>query len=215
MKISDIEVKTFVNSDFEENLFVVFVKGGKECLMIDPGMEPGEAIAFIKEKGLTPKGVLITHGHYDHIAGVDRVKAEWPDVPVMISEIDRPKMTNPAGNLSAHFGFPVTTKDADRAIANGEFLTIAGITLRAILVPGHSSGHLVYRIDGEDGTILFVGDVIFAGSIGRTDFPDGNMDHLLWGIRKYLLPLPDDTVFYTGHGPATTAGQEKRYNQGR
>lgn len=212
MKLTDLEIKQFVNSDFEENLYVVRLKGSPDCFIVDPGMEPDEAIRFIRKNDLTPKAVLVTHGHYDHIGGLDRIKAEWPDVEIAIGEKERFKLTDPAGNLSAHFGIPVKTVDADRSLADGEKWSVAGIPVTAILSPGHSSGHLVYQIDAEDGSVVFVGDVIFAGSIGRTDFPDGNMEDLLAGIKGRLLPLPDSTVFYTGHGPTTTAGRERNFN---
>ncbi|MGI5832552.1 MAG: MBL fold metallo-hydrolase [Thermoguttaceae bacterium] len=212
MKIADLEIKTFVNSDFGENLYVVRQRESSECVIVDPGMEPERAIAYIKKLGLRPKAILITHGHYDHIGGLRQLKAEWPDAVVMIGAIERSKLTDPAGNLSFHFGIPVRTIDADRSLDDNETFTVAGITFTALLCPGHSSGHMVYKVEGEDGVVVFVGDVIFAGSIGRTDFPDGNTETLLDSIKTRILSLPDDTTLFTGHGPATKVGRERTSN---
>lgn len=208
MKLSDLEVTRFINSDFEENLYVVRRRDSDECVIIDPGLEPEEAIQFIKDNKLTPKAILITHGHYDHIGGIKAIKAAWPDAPILIGEKDRYKLTDPMGNLSGHFGYPVKTLDADRSLADGEMVDAAGLTFQTILIPGHSAGHVVYRLTAEDGEIVFVGDVIFQGSIGRTDFPDGNMNDLMKGIQERLLTLPGQTKFYTGHGLPTTPKDE-------
>lgn len=212
MKLADLEIKTFVNSDFGENLYVVRLRGKSECVIIDPGIAPSKAIDYIKTLALSPEAVLITHGHYDHIGGLQRVKAEWPNAVVMVGELERSKLTDPAGNLSIHFGIPLRTIDADRSLAHNETFTAAGIEFTAILCPGHSSGHLVYKVQAEDGIVVFVGDVIFSRSIGRTDFPDGNTEALLDSIRTHLLTLPDNTLLLTGHGPATKVGNERTMN---
>ncbi|MBR2694950.1 MAG: MBL fold metallo-hydrolase [Thermoguttaceae bacterium] len=212
MKLADLEIKTFVNSDFGENLYVVRLRDRAECVIVDPGMEPERAIDYVKANGLSPRAVLITHGHYDHIGGLNRVKAEWPEAEVLIGEHERWKMNNPEGNLSVHFGAQLRTIDADRSLTDGETFTAAGIPFTALRSPGHASGHVVYKVEGEDGVLVFVGDVIFAGSIGRTDFPDGDTEELLNSIKKNLLTLPDDTLLLTGHGPATKVGREKGGN---
>lgn len=205
-------VRTFPNSDFEENLYVVWQEGANECVVIDPGLEPEEAIKFMEANRLTPTAILVTHGHYDHIGGIAALREKWPKIEILVGEKDRSKLTDPMGNLSGHFGFPVTTCDATGTLADGEEFTAAGILFRAILVPGHSAGHLVFELVGATPPTVFVGDVIFAGSVGRTDFPDGNTSALLSGIEKRLMTMPDETVFYTGHGPATTAGAERSSN---
>lgn len=212
MIITDLEIKTFVNSDFEENLYVVWLKDSKDCIAVDPGFDPREAIEFIKKEGMTPRGILVTHAHLDHVAGLAAMKKEWPAAEILIGEKERSKLGDPNGNLSAFFGCPMAAADADRTLADGEQFEVAGIPMTALLCPGHSSGHMVYRIDGEDGFAVFVGDVVFAGSVGRTDFPGGSTEQLLASIRKHLLTLPDPTAFYSGHGPKTTVGREKVSN---
>ncbi len=212
MKTAHLEIKSFVNSDFGENLYVVRLQSGSDCVIVDPGMEPEKAIDYIEAEKLTPRAVLITHGHYDHIGGLNRIKAEWPAAVVMIGGLDRPKMANPAGNLSVHFGASLRTIDADRSLTDGETFEAAGITFTALHSPGHSSGHMIYKIEGEEPPVVFVGDVVFAGSIGRTDFPDGDTETLLDSIRRNILALPDDAVLLTGHGPSTTVRRERAVN---
>ena len=123
-----------------------------------------------------------------------------------------PKLIDPGLNLSAMFGLNLVSPQADVTLEDGEFYTAAGIGLQIRAIPGHSSGHVVYLIKDCDPVIVFVGDVIFAGSIGRTDFPDGDFNQLADGIRKILYALPDSTILLPGHGPTTTVGREKRGN---
>jgi glyoxylase-like metal-dependent hydrolase (beta-lactamase superfamily II) len=129
-----------------------------------------------------------------------------------IGAAEAQKLTDPGLNLSAMFGFKMVSPPADVTLQDGEFYTAAGINMRVRTIAGHSSGHMVYLIEDCDPVMVFVGDVIFAGSIGRTDFPDGDFNQLADGIRKILYTLPDSTVLLPGHGPKTTVGVEKRSN---
>ncbi|MDO4585825.1 MAG: MBL fold metallo-hydrolase [Planctomycetia bacterium] len=212
MKLSDLEVKMFVLSDFQENAYVVRLKNRNDCVIIDPGLEPQELIEFLKMNRLTPQAILITHGHYDHIGGIFDLTRVWPDLEILISKDEEYKLNDPKGNLSEMFGLPMTAPNADRTLDDNEELFIAGMSFKVMKIPGHSCGHLVYMIETLDGTIVFVGDVIFQGSIGRTDFGDGNHRQLITGIREKLMTLPNKTVLLPGHGARTTVETEKTNN---
>lgn len=197
---------------FDENTYLAYFPGRKECLLFDPGMEPDKIFAAVDEAGLTPEAVLLTHGHSDHIAGNGAVKQRWPDVPLIIGEGDASKLTDPVGNLSAGFGISLISPPADQTVVEGEVLELAGFRLKVLETPGHSSGHVVFVTEGLKPIQVFGGDVLFAGSIGRTDFPDGSFEQLRDAIHEKLFTLPDDTVVLPGHGPATSIGREKRSN---
>jgi hydroxyacylglutathione hydrolase len=209
---SAIQLATIVSSAFEENCYIAHLGGRNDCLVIDPGLEPRRVIEHLQQNGLTPAAILNTHGHSDHIGGNAAMKLRWPECPLVIGRIEAPKLTDQTLNLSAMFGVPLVSPPADVTVDEGDVYSAAGFDLHVRLVPGHSAGHVVYLWRDHEPILAFVGDVIFAGSIGRTDFPDGDFDDLAAGIREKLYTLPDDTVLYCGHGPATTVGREKRGN---
>ena len=212
MRIGEAELATIVSLPFEENTYVAHVAPRRDCLVVDPGLEPEKIIDHLLREGLSPAAILNTHGHSDHIAGNAALKQRWPDCPLVIGTGDAPKLTDPAQNLSAPFGFRLVSPPADRTVDDGETYSAAGFELRVLAIPGHTAGHVVYLWEQGEPKLAFVGDVIFAGSIGRTDFPEGDFDQLVGGIRAKLFSLPDDTVLLSGHGPATTVGREKRTN---
>ncbi len=208
----DVQISRVVSTPFEENAFVAHQAGREDCLVIDPGLEPERVLAYLDEHRLHPAAILNTHGHSDHIAGNAALKGRWPDCPLVIGKGDAPKLTDPAGNLSAAFGFDLVSPAADVAVDDGDDYSAAGFDLEVLAIPGHSAGHVVYAWKGQTPWIVFVGDVIFAGSIGRTDFPDGSFQQLRDGIHTKLFTMPDETLLLPGHGESTTVGQEKRTN---
>jgi hydroxyacylglutathione hydrolase len=209
---ADLVVGRVESAPFGENTYVFHRTGGSDCLVVDPGFEPDAIIAFIEDRGLEPAAILLTHGHSDHIAGNGRLRERWPGLPILIGRDDASKLTDPAGNLSAAFGLALVSPPADRLLDDGEQLSLAGLEIGVTMIPGHSRGHVVFRIEACTPPVVFGGDVLFRDGIGRTDFPDGDFATLAAGIRRGLYTLPDDTVVLPGHGEPTTVGHERRHN---
>ena len=147
----------------------------------------------------------------DHIAGVTEVVRAFPGLPVWIHEAEREWLADPMLNLSAPFGEPVSLPDADRVLRDGEELSLAGSRWRVVHTPGHSPGS-IGLVHAGAAHVAITGDALFAGSIGRTDFPGCSFEQLAASIRARLYTLPEDTVIYPGHGPSTTIGREKKSN---
>jgi glyoxylase-like metal-dependent hydrolase (beta-lactamase superfamily II) len=196
---------------FAENTYVVWRAGQSDAVVIDPGFEPQPVLAKLAEERLTPRLILNTHGHVDHIAGNADLKRAFPAAPLLIGAGDAAMLTEPQLNFSAWAGVSVVSPPADRLLSEGDVVEAAGLRLEVLEIPGHSPGHVVYLLR-DDPPVVFGGDVLFRGSIGRTDVPGGDLDQLLSGIRAKLWPLPDAAVVYPGHGPATTVGHERRTN---
>jgi hydroxyacylglutathione hydrolase len=209
---SAIRLAVIVSAPFEENTYIAHLDGRSDCLIVDPGLEPDEIIAHLEREKLVPEAILITHGHSDHIAGNEEMKRHFPKCPIVVSHGDAPKLTNPALNLSAAFGAHLVSPPGDVLVREGETYSAAGFDLLVREIPGHSSGHIVFVVQGTEPAIVFGGDVLFAGSIGRTDFPDGSFEQLAEGIWQKLFTMADATVVLPGHGPTTTVGAEKRGN---
>ncbi len=212
MKPPDFQFATILSHPFEQNTYVARLKDRSDCVVIDPGLEPAKIIGYIEQQRLVPAAILNTHGHSDHVAGNAAVKKRWPDCPLVIGAGDAAKLTDPWLNLSANFGAPLVSPAADVTVNDGDSYEAGGFEWQVRSIPGHTAGHVVFLWEGAEPPVVFVGDVIFAGSIGRTDFPDGNLRQLVLGIRSKLFTLPNETILLPGHGPATTVGEEKRSN---
>jgi hydroxyacylglutathione hydrolase len=206
----DVRIAVVESMPFAENTYVAWRPGRTDAIVIDPGFEPDAVLEQLRAERLTPAAILNTHGHVDHIAGNEALKAAFPDVPLIIGAGDAAMLTDPMLNLSGLAGVAITSPPADRTVREGEVVEAAGLRLEVLDIPGHSPGHVVFVL--RDGAVVFGGDVLFAGSIGRTDFPGGDSDVLLNGIRAKLWPLSDETRVYPGHGPPTTVGEERRSN---
>jgi hydroxyacylglutathione hydrolase len=204
-------IHTIVSAPFDENTYIVWPDDRREALVIDPGLEPDAILAFLRDRELTAAAILNTHGHADHIGGNAALKAAFPAAPLVIGAGDAPMLRDPWANLSAPFGLEVLSPSADRLVREGDVIEAAGLRLEVFDVPGHSPGHVVFLLRGEP-PLLFGGDVLFRGGIGRTDFPGGSLEQLDAGIRGKVYVLPPDTVVYPGHGPVTTVGHERRTN---
>jgi glyoxylase-like metal-dependent hydrolase (beta-lactamase superfamily II) len=207
-----LQIETIVSFPFDENTYLAHLHDRSDCVVFDPGLEPQKIIDLLEKKKLQPAAILCTHGHSDHIGGNFLLKRRWPNVPLVIGEGDAAKLTDANLNLSAPFGIEILSPPADQLVVEGDVFEAAGIRLEVREVPGHSIGHVVFLWKDGHPPVVFGGDVLFSGSIGRTDFPDGDFDALKTNIHQKLFTLPDETVVYSGHGPKTTIGVEKRSN---
>jgi hydroxyacylglutathione hydrolase len=206
-----LAIHTLVSLPFQENTYVVWLEGRRDALVIDPGLEPELILRLLQEQKLDVAAILNTHGHADHIGGNEVMKAAFPSAPIITGVREAAMLTDANLNLSAPFGMPVVSPPAEQLLREGDVLELGGIRLEVLDIPGHSPGHIAFVVRGTPCRV-FSGDVIFQGSIGRTDFPGGSTELLLRGIRTKLFTLPGDTILYPGHGEQTTVEHEKRTN---
>lgn len=196
---------------YETNCYVLrSSEDTKDCLIVDAGLGANKLIEFLQENQLNPVAVVLTHGHIDHIEGVASLRADFPDIKVYIHKLDAEMLTEPYTNLSAMTGVPFSIEPADFLLEDQSVIEEAGIKLTVLHTPGHTPGGICLYC--EDEGVIFTDDTLFADSIGRTDFPNGNTKQLLQSIREKLFILPDETKVYSGHGPSTSIAHEKNYN---
>jgi len=189
------------------NCFILADEKTKEAVIIDPGDDAPEILKIIRDKGFKVKYLVITHGHFDHV-GANKALKDATGAELLIHEGDAPVMAS-ASLQSRAFGINTPSSPrADRFVKHGDIITAGEVSLKVLHTPGHSPGGISLLEQG----MVFTGDSLFAGSIGRTDLPGGDLATLLRSIKTNLMALPDDTKVFCGHGPATTIGEERREN---
>lgn len=209
-----MKVRTFVCNMLRENCYVVYDEASRETAVIDPGFYWNEEMRkfakFVEENHLRIKYLLCTHLHFDHIFGTTFIEDEY-NVKISANLEDSPWITNFMQSV-ARFGIQPNTmpRPVGNPLHDGDTLMLGNEALRCIATPGHSAGGLCFY--APDSAMLFAGDTLFQGSIGRTDFADGSYAQLINSIQKKLLTLPPDTIVYPGHGDPTSIGEEAHYN---
>lgn len=204
-----MKIETFVLGDVRTNCYLLINEETKEALVVDPADRADVIVRKLIDEGLTLKAILLTHGHGDHILAVGALKKQF-GVKVYAAKAEEALLSDTAQNLSkALFGIEVTVKP-DVLLEDGQEFEAAGICLRMLHTPGHTPGGCCYY--QAEKKILFSGDTLFCGSIGRTDFPGGSLSELVRSVKEKLLVLPEDVKVYPGHEEMTTIGHEKRYN---
>ena len=193
-------IDRFVMSAYQSNCYVVrLARGAAEAVVIDPGDDPSNLRLELAGMGARTGGILVTHCDVDHIAGVAALAAgTGAEVWAPAGEIDALRRGETRG------GARVAPHEAEHAVADGDAITLAGMTFETVEVPGHSAGHVAFALDG----VIFSGDLLFAGSVGRVDLPGGDWEKLLGSVARLLDRYGREAVVYPGHGPETTLGHE-------
>jgi len=213
-----MKIETLIVGPLDVGCYIL-ANENNEAVIIDPGGNADEIIKLIKGHKLQPRYLINTHGHGDHIGANKELKALFPEMKICIHEGDKEALTNPFKNLSALGGFQskdyiLRSPPADVTLKEGDRITLGKIRLEVLHTPGHTPGGicLLGRSADDKPDVLFSGDSLFQGSIGRTDFPGGNQQDLVKSLREKVLTLKEDTIVYPGHGPSTTIGYEKANN---
>ncbi len=206
--MADLKIGRLMMGICQTNCYFIYEEGKQEVIFIDPADKGGYIYDALKERGFSVAGILLTHGHFDHIWGLEELRKK-SGAKVYACEAEKELCQDTRLNVSASVGRACSV-DADVYVKDGEEITIAGITCRLIATPGHTEGSCCYYF--PEGGFVVSGDTLFADSVGRTDLPTGDMGRLVRSIREKLFVLPEDTRVYPGHGEATEIGHEKQYN---
>ncbi len=207
-----MRIERFEAGPFAQNSWLAICAESRGAVLVDAGAGSGAAVALCEREGLELHAVLLTHAHLDHVDGLGAVRAALPEIPVHLHPLDLP-LWQAAGQQAAMFGMPAPRLPEDPVLDLGEReeLDFGGdLRFRVRFAPGHAPGHVLF-VQVDEG-VAFVGDVVFAGSIGRTDLPGGSLDTLMASIRDQVLTLPEATRLLPGHGPETTVARERASN---
>lgn len=206
--MKELKIGRIVLGMCQTNCYFVYEEGNSRVIVFDPADKGDYIFNGLKEKGFTVEAILLTHGHFDHIWGVEQLR-ELSGAKVYAYENEKELCEDASLNVSKGAGRACTVK-ADEYVKDGEEITAAGISCRLIATPGHTGGSCCYYF--ENDKILISGDTLFQESVGRTDLPTGSMSMLVRSVKEKLLPLPEEVKVYPGHGESTTIGYEKKYN---
>ncbi len=192
---------------YQTNCYIAAEESSGKGVIIDPGDEPERIFEQVEKNNITPEKVLLTHGHVDHIGAVPAVVDKYK-IPLYAGREEQSMLRSATENFSAMFGAPIVCPQPERLLSDGDTVTFGDTAFIVLGTPGHSPGGICYLA----GSVVFCGDTLFAGSVGRTDFPGCSHEQLIQSIIDKLMVLPDDTICYPGHGEATSIGRERRSN---
>lgn len=204
-----MEIKRLVLGMLRTNCYIVYSEETKKAVVIDPAAEPKRITEALSELSLTPEAVLLTHGHFDHMLAADALRKEY-HIPVGLLSEEAELLSDPLKNCSATFFSAPYGTVADEYFVDGQELTYLGGELKVLATPGHTAGCCCYYMAAEN--VLFSGDTLFCGSVGRTDLPTSSPAMIGSSIKEKLFVLPEDTLVLPGHGEETTIGEEQRHN---
>ena len=198
-----MQIAALTVGPLQENCYLLVDDATAQAVLVDPGAEGDRLAAAVRAAGADLAAIWLTHAHFDHVGGVEAVRRTWDGVPVFLHPADAPLYDN-AARSAASFGLPLEQPaPADRALAEGDRVTVGELAFDVLHMPGHAPGHVVFVGHG----VAFVGDCLFAGSVGRTDLPLANARQLGHSLDR-LAALPPETIVHPGHGPSTTIGAE-------
>lgn len=206
--MSNLKIGRLMLGICQTNCYFVYQEGSTDVIFFDPADKGDYIYEKLQEKGLNVKGILLTHGHFDHIWGTNKLR-ELSGAPIYAYEAEKVLCEDAITNVSDQVGRPYTVVP-DYYVKDGEEITIAGMTCKVIATPGHTVGSCCYYF--EEAGMLIAGDTLFQESVGRTDLATGSMSAIIHSVKDKLFLLPDETKVYPGHGDVTSIGHEKRYN---